>query len=80
MEMIERMQTGRFKVFRGLADWFEEYRLYHRKDGLVVKLADDLISATRYALMMRRYAEVERTEQGRRLSLMPGGGGGWMGT
>ena len=75
MEMIERMQTGRFKVFRGLADWFEEYRLYHRKDGLIVKLTDDLISATRYALMMRRYAEVERAEQRR---LRPGGvGGGW---
>jgi len=80
MEMIERMQTGRFKVFRGLADWFEEYRLYHRKDGLIVKLADDLISATRYALMMRRYAEVERTEQRRLRPGGGGGGGGWMGT
>ena len=82
MDMIERMQNGRFKVFRGLADWFEEYRLYHRKDGLIVKLTDDLISATRYALMMRRYAEVERAEQRR---LRPrvggwGGSGGWMAT
>jgi hypothetical protein len=42
-----------------------------------VKLIDDLFSATRYALMMRRYAEVERAEQKR---LRPGGGGGWMGT
>src|SRR5438477_12976997 len=80
MDMIERMQTGRFKVFRGLADWFEEFRLYHRKDGLIVKLTDDLISATRYALMMRRYAEVERAEQRRRLRMFPGGPGGWMGT
>lgn len=79
LEMIERMQTGRFKVFRGLADWFEEYRLYHRKDGLIVKIMDDLLSATRYAMMMRRFAEVEPNQKGP--LLVPGGGaGGWMGT
>lgn len=55
-DMLDRMQTGRFKVFAHLSDWFEEFRLYHRKDGRVVKLNDDLLSATRYALMMRRFA------------------------
>lgn len=55
-EMLERMQTGRLKVFSHLNDWLEEFRLYHRKDGLIVKLNDDLISATRYAMMMRRFA------------------------
>ncbi len=30
MDMLDRMQTGRFKVFRHLNDWFEEFRLYHR--------------------------------------------------
>ena len=30
--------------------------MYHRKDGRLVKEADDLLSATRYALMMLRYA------------------------
>jgi phage terminase large subunit-like protein len=49
--MLERMQTGRLKVFRHLTDWLEEFRLYHRDAGKVVKLRDDLISATRYALM-----------------------------
>jgi phage terminase large subunit-like protein len=53
-EMYERMETGRLKVFVHLLDWFEEFELYHRKDGLIVKLNDDLISATRYAMMMRR--------------------------
>src|SRR5215475_2105605 len=24
---------GRFKVFKHLNDWWEEFRLYHRKDG-----------------------------------------------
>ena len=59
MEMLERMQTGRWKVFRHLAEWFQEFRLYHRKNGRVVKLADDLMSASRYAMMMRRFAEPE---------------------
>ena len=36
--------------------WFEEFRLYHRKDGRVVKERDDLMSATRYAVMMLRHA------------------------
>jgi len=56
MEMLDRMQTGRLKVFSNLNDWFEEFRMYHRKDGKVVKLDDDLISATRYAIMMKRFA------------------------
>jgi hypothetical protein len=62
MDMLTRMETGRFKVFKELNDWFE-FRLYHRKDGRVVKEGDDLLSATRYGVMMLRYA---RTEQARR--------------
>ncbi len=50
------MQTGRFKVFRGQEQWFEEFRYYRREDGLIVKERDDLISSTRYAIMMRRFA------------------------
>lgn len=56
LEMLERMQTNRLKVFAGLNDWFEEFRLYHRKDGLIVKERDDLMSASRYAVMMKRFA------------------------
>jgi hypothetical protein len=43
-----------------LNEWFEEFRLYHRKDGRVHKEGDDLMSATRYAVMMLRYAETSR--------------------
>ena len=57
MDMLDRMKTSRLKVFRHLNDWFEEFRLYHRKDGKIVKEHDDLLSATRYGLMMLRYAE-----------------------
>ena len=59
MDMLTRMQTGRFKVFRHLHDWWEEFRLYHRKDGKVVKEGDDLMSATRYAGMMLRFASTK---------------------
>ena len=62
MDMLERMQTGRFKVFSNLDDWFQEFRMYHRKDGKVVKKVDDLLSATRYALMMKRKAKVRPME------------------
>ena len=54
--MLTRMQTGKFKVFKHLGDWFEEFRLYHRKDGTLVKEGDDLMAATRYALMMLRHS------------------------
>lgn len=56
--MLEYMQAGKFHVFSTLSDWFQEFNLYHRKDGLIVKLNDDLISATRYAIMMRRQAVI----------------------
>lgn len=64
-EMLMRMQTMRLRVFAHLSDWFEEFRLYHRKDGLVVKQGDDLMAATRYALMMRRYAKTHEEAEAR---------------
>ena len=75
MDMLERMQTGRFKVFAGLEEWMGEFRLYHREKGRIVKERDDLLSATRYALMMRRFAEVEREPRKRPARVV---GGGWM--
>lgn len=57
-EMLTRMETGRLKVFAPLADWFEEFRLYHRKEGLIVKVRDDLMSSTRLVVMDIRHAEV----------------------
>ena len=59
MDMLDRMNTGRFKVFKHLNDWWEEFRLYHRKDGKVVKEGDDLLAASRYAIMMLRFARTE---------------------
>ena len=60
-EMHDRMRGGRWKVFKGQNDgWLEEYRLYHRQDGLLVKENDDALSASRYALMMRRFGQSAR--------------------
>jgi hypothetical protein len=56
MDMLDRMQTGRLKVYSNLNDWFEEFRLYHRKDGKVFKEHDDLMAATRYGIMSLRHA------------------------
>jgi phage terminase large subunit-like protein len=57
LEISERMRLGKFKVFRGLMDFFAEMRQYHRDDkGKIVKVNDDILDAVRYAYMMRRYA------------------------
>jgi hypothetical protein len=58
LEMADRMRGGRWKVFRSQNDaWLEEYSMYHRNDGLLVKEFDDALSASRYALMMRRWGQ-----------------------
>jgi phage terminase large subunit-like protein len=81
IEMLEYMRTGRFKVFATCAQWFEEKRLYHRKDGQIVKQYDDLMDATRYAFMMRRYAKVKPpdTSRKRKFSGPIVGGRAWRG-
>jgi len=57
MEWDERERTGRLKVAAHLSDWLDERRMYHRKDGLIVKIKDDLLSATRIGLMMKRFSK-----------------------
>ena len=44
-------------MFSTCGGWLGEFRLYHRMDGLIVKLRDDRLSASRYALMMLRFAK-----------------------
>ena len=55
MELLQRMEDDKFRVFSTLHDWFEEFRMYHRKDGKIIPLRDDLMSATRYAIMSLRF-------------------------
>lgn len=56
-EMENRFGSNRLKVAAHLTDWFDEYQGYHRKDGLVVKIDDDLLSATRVLCMDIRFAK-----------------------
>jgi terminase large subunit-like protein len=53
-EIDLREQNGKWKVARSCVLYLEERRLYHRKDGEIVKLRDDVLAAARYGYMMRR--------------------------
>ncbi len=55
-QCYERMVSGRLKVFKHLNNWFEEKRMYHRKDNKVVDVKDDILSAMHYGMMMLRHA------------------------
>lgn len=55
IEMQERITTGRLKVASHLADWLHEYDMYHRENGMIVKVNDDLLSASQKGLMMKRF-------------------------
>jgi phage terminase large subunit-like protein len=78
LDMLQRMTSGRLKVFSTCRMWLEEFRLYHRKDGKIVKERDDLMSASRYALMMKRFAEPPTSPVSFTLPYMPGGPQSWM--
>ena len=57
LEIRDLMLTGKFKVFEGLRDVFDEFLQYHRdENGKIHKVGDDVWDAIRYAYMMRRYA------------------------
>ncbi len=60
MEMLERMKTGRFKVFSHLNEWFSEFRNLHRKEGKIQAVRDDILKSTMYGVMMKRYSITER--------------------
>jgi len=56
-EWDEREKTGRIKFAAHLAELLEERRYYHRKEGKIVKIRDDILSAVRIFLMMKRFAK-----------------------
>jgi hypothetical protein len=64
LAMYERMEMGKWKVFSTCREWFNEQRMYHRDlHGKIVKMNDDLISASRTAHMMLRHARTETVKQ-----------------
>lgn len=62
MEMLTRMQTKRLKIFKNQSKLLEELRMYHRKDGKIVPINDDLISAMRYCIMSLRKTRIKDYE------------------
>ena len=60
-EMRQRMLEGRLKVAKHLSEWFKEKQTYrYGEDGKPIKEKDHLLDATRYAIIMLRYAISER--------------------
>jgi phage terminase large subunit-like protein len=54
-EMCGYMKRGQFTIANHMSELGEEFLQYHRdEDYKIVRLRDDLISAVRYAFMMRR--------------------------
>lgn len=62
LSIHNRMEEGRFKVFSHLSKWFNEKATYHTKDGKVVRFNEDIMSATRYGIMMLRHSEAVKSK------------------
>lgn len=61
-DLYNRMTSGRFKAFRNLDTFWHEFSTYHRKDGLLVKKNDDVLSALFKCVMMLRFARAPSSE------------------
>jgi len=77
-DISTRINDGRFFVMNTVNDFFEEYRGYHMKDGKIIDVDDDFMSATRYACMMKRHA-VSLIENVVQINFSPRSSG-WMGS
>ena len=73
-EIKLREQHGKWKVLRACVNYFDERRSYHRKDGEVVRIRDDVLAAASYGMMMRRHFKVLNE-----CDPLSGPGGGWRG-
>lgn len=56
-ETWERMLGGKWRVFKHLTDYWTELGQYHRKDGKIHKVGEDVLDAARYAMMCKRFAQ-----------------------
>jgi phage terminase large subunit-like protein len=76
LEMQQRLEKGSgpggLMICEDLEELLAEMRGYHRKDGLLVKIRDDLISALQKALMMKRYARAMALGTAPRRNRLPG--------
>jgi hypothetical protein len=81
-EVVQRMKSGRLKVFRTLENFFREYRLYRcDEQGQVVKQHDLLMNCLRYLCVYgrdRMRKEPARLEEESRSTIPPGTPDAWM--
>lgn len=71
-DILDRMRTGRFKVFDHLGQFFAEFRAYHRKDGRVNKINDHVLDSVRYGVMCLRFARTGANSKRRRVGQATG--------
>lgn len=62
--LLQRMETGKLKIFSHLTNLFEEMDGYYRDEGKIIKIEDDIICALRYAVMCLRFARRVNKPQG----------------
>lgn len=62
LRIYKAFEDGRFHIFRNCVRLCEEIDTYHRKDGKIVTINDDLCSAARYAEMMIRRHGVQNIQ------------------
>ncbi len=72
IEMYNRMLSGRLKVFNHLSDWFREKAMYHTKDGNIVRRNEDIMSASRYAVMSVKRFGIAKSTMTNRVRVMRG--------
>ncbi|MBA3756530.1 MAG: hypothetical protein H0X02_09990, partial [Nitrosomonas sp.] len=82
-EVLQRLSSGRLKVFKSCQNWLFEFRLYRRDEkGRIVKKNDHAMDATRYLIMSGlERAKTKPKEKTKEFDPMSGGGSstGWMG-
>lgn len=59
-EVQEREEAGEIKYFSNCSKLLEERRNYHVKEGLIVTRREDILKAMFYAIMMKRFASMQR--------------------
>lgn len=82
LEMYNRMSLGKLKVWSRCVGFFEEIRLYRRKNGQIVKEKDHSLDAGRYVTVSGGDVQRVRNMPNSRVdSWLAGGGnaGGWLG-
>lgn len=80
-EVLQRLSSGRYKVFRSCQNWIAEFRLYRRNEkGQIVKENDHAMDDTRYFVMSGlARAKVKPVEKPKAVSNYSPGSNGWMG-